>query len=125
MASEQFLEFLEKKMSERFWIPDEKLVFIPAWLIDSRSGLMYFKTDEGREASFPLAIGSTFNSCSDQQLLGVDNVVTMDSVSSGALLHTVRTRYEYALRALLLTEASKAASMGHDNIPSRSAHRPR
>eukprot|EP00397_Hematodinium_sp_SG-2012_P000398 GEMP01000398.1.p1 GENE.GEMP01000398.1~~GEMP01000398.1.p1 ORF type:complete len:1716 (+),score=392.76 GEMP01000398.1:66-5213(+) len=93
MASEQFLEFLEKKMSERFWIPDEKLVFIPAWLIDSRSGLMYFKTDEGREASFPLAIGSTFNSCSDQQLLGVDNVVTMDSVSSGALLHTVRTRY--------------------------------
>lgn len=80
-------------MAGRYWIPDEKLCYAPAWQIRKDAEVTVYKNDAGIEASFPRAEAETFPSCSDAQLQGADNIVTMDSVNPGALLHNVRQRF--------------------------------
>eukprot|EP00928_Gymnodinium_smaydae_P003305 TRINITY_DN11187_c0_g4_i1.p1 TRINITY_DN11187_c0_g4~~TRINITY_DN11187_c0_g4_i1.p1 ORF type:complete len:1458 (+),score=342.26 TRINITY_DN11187_c0_g4_i1:284-4657(+) len=79
---------------ERYWVPDDDLVWTPALLKakDAKNATL-IKENEAI-LTLPLEKFAELDKVQDEQLDGIDDICELPSVSEGAMLHTVRVRYE-------------------------------
>jgi len=78
---------------ERFWVPHEDLGYAPCFFHSSDANGSKYTTEDGQEIVVKAADAANLPKVHDSQLMGVDNVCTLDEVNPQALLYTVRTRY--------------------------------
>uniref|UniRef100_A0A7S4SFA2 Myosin motor domain-containing protein n=1 Tax=Alexandrium monilatum TaxID=311494 RepID=A0A7S4SFA2_9DINO len=78
---------------DRYWVPHPELVFAPCHL-ESRGGKdAIFKDPDQKQVTCPNDKVDTLPKVSQAQLVGVENICTLDEVNEAAVLHCVRTRY--------------------------------
>jgi len=82
---------------ERHWVPHEEHAFWPCWLVASTADNVTFKDDNENELVFPAKELPGFPKVSESQLIGVDNICSLEMVDKASLLHTVRVRYSKAM----------------------------
>eukprot|EP00397_Hematodinium_sp_SG-2012_P000534 GEMP01000535.1.p1 GENE.GEMP01000535.1~~GEMP01000535.1.p1 ORF type:complete len:1693 (+),score=408.54 GEMP01000535.1:315-5393(+) len=78
---------------EYVWVPHEELVWTPARLKCSKGNNLIYIAHDKSEVVIRSSDQASLLPVTDGQLSGVDNIVTLECVTPGALLHTVRTRY--------------------------------
>eukprot|EP00927_Polykrikos_kofoidii_P073535 TRINITY_DN6956_c0_g2_i1.p1 TRINITY_DN6956_c0_g2~~TRINITY_DN6956_c0_g2_i1.p1 ORF type:complete len:2009 (+),score=324.79 TRINITY_DN6956_c0_g2_i1:72-6098(+) len=77
-----------------FWIPNEKDVWSPCERqVSFDPKVAVFKTPDCHEITLPVEKVATLAAVNKDELLGVEDICTLSSVSYGAMLHTVRERY--------------------------------
>lgn len=80
-------------LNERYWIPHPEQVFAPATLQSIDGDKALFKDEAGEALSVPAKDVPACPKVHDAQLVGVDNICTLEEVNEGALLHAVKVRY--------------------------------
>lgn len=89
---------------ERLWVPHEELVFAPCTLENQGGPDAIFKDPDGNQVTYPSNKVASLNKVQEAQLVGVDNICTLEEVNEGAVLHAVRMRYA---RQLIYTRVAK------------------
>eukprot|EP00929_Paragymnodinium_shiwhaense_P109964 TRINITY_DN7660_c0_g2_i1.p1 TRINITY_DN7660_c0_g2~~TRINITY_DN7660_c0_g2_i1.p1 ORF type:complete len:1902 (+),score=434.36 TRINITY_DN7660_c0_g2_i1:127-5832(+) len=88
---------IDKQQSEfpenRYWVPDAEDVWTQADLKYTRDGQASFGRLSGGLLELPEKQVSTLQRVHPVDLTGADDVCSLPSISEGALLHTLRTRY--------------------------------
>ncbi|CAJ1399737.1 unnamed protein product [Effrenium voratum] len=77
----------------RLWVPHPDLVWAPCWLHDTIDGIATFGTEEGEAVEVAAGIISGLEEVHQQQVVGLDDVCCLDTVTKAALLHTIRARF--------------------------------
>lgn len=80
-------------MSEKWWVPHKELVFTPAFVCNEADGKVSYKCDTGEILDLKTEDTNSLGIVSDEHLMGIGNIVTMETVSPGAILETLRKRY--------------------------------
>eukprot|EP00392_Amoebophrya_sp_AT5.2_P002847 g2852.t1 len=78
-------------MTERFWVPHQELVFTPGFVCGEGDGKTSYRYENGDAVELPST--EVLGIVSDEHLQGVGNIVSMETVSPGAILETLRKRY--------------------------------
>jgi len=78
---------------ERYWVPHPQHVFAPCQLQNLGDAEVTFKDESDELVKLPAAKLPECPKVFDAQLLGVDDICTLEEVNKAALLHTVRVRY--------------------------------
>eukprot|EP00929_Paragymnodinium_shiwhaense_P060081 TRINITY_DN3003_c0_g2_i1.p1 TRINITY_DN3003_c0_g2~~TRINITY_DN3003_c0_g2_i1.p1 ORF type:complete len:1722 (+),score=543.75 TRINITY_DN3003_c0_g2_i1:127-5292(+) len=78
---------------DRYWVPHKQHVFAPCTLKTTSDAASIFVTEDGEEITVPKKDAANLFKVLDAQLMGVDNVCTLEEVNPGAVLNTVRVRY--------------------------------
>jgi len=78
---------------ERYWVPHPEHVFAPCQLQTMGDKDASFQDDDGQAITQPVQKMPEMPKVFDAQLLGVDDICTLEEVNQAALLHTVRVRY--------------------------------
>lgn len=79
--------------AEQYWVPHQQLGIAPCWLESEGNKDIIFRDQDKGEVIYPAADFGGLAKVIPAQLLGVDNVCTLEEVNQGALLHCVRVRY--------------------------------
>ncbi|CAE7581259.1 Myo5a [Symbiodinium natans] len=78
----------------RLWVPHPQLVWAPCWLHDIIDGIATFATEDGEAFEVGTQGIEDLEEVQPQQVVGVDNVCLLDTVTKAALLQTVRARFK-------------------------------
>lgn len=78
----------------RLWVPHPQLVWAPCWLHDVIDGIATFATEDGEAFEVGAAGIDDLEEVQPQQVIGIDNVCLLDTVTKAALLQTVRARFK-------------------------------
>eukprot|EP00930_Biecheleria_cincta_P038191 TRINITY_DN26242_c0_g1_i1.p1 TRINITY_DN26242_c0_g1~~TRINITY_DN26242_c0_g1_i1.p1 ORF type:complete len:1684 (-),score=375.50 TRINITY_DN26242_c0_g1_i1:457-5508(-) len=89
---------------ERYWIPDKELVFAPCTLKSQTDQEATFEGLDNQVLVQPVSKLPEFFKVVDAQLLGVDDIASLEEVHQAAVLHTVRVRFE---RQLVYTRVAR------------------
>ena len=88
-----------KTNKNKYWVPDLKgnSVFLPGILTKMSPPNIVFEVN-GEEIQMTLPPGHNFEDlfgeCVDEQFQGVDNITTLTLINEGAVLQTLKSRYE-------------------------------
>lgn len=80
-------------VGERYWIPDEEHAWLVGTLRDFKNSVLEFTTDKGIRKFRVNDIKQKLDPCGNHLDDFVENLVDLDELSEGAILHHVRNRF--------------------------------
>ena len=81
-------------VGDRYWIPDDEHAWLVGLLKEFKSGVLEFQTDKGHLKKFRVNdLKHKLEHCGSHIDDHVENLVDLDELSEGAILHHVRNRF--------------------------------
>ena len=80
-------------MGDQYWVPHPDLAFAPGTQAGTSGGFTIFVVKDHDDIRYPTNKVKDLDVVKEPQLLGVEDVCSLEEVNIAALLHTLRVRY--------------------------------